>query len=125
MSTWTNEKHKAAREAAEGFIAHGGHRIRNITLSDALDEIERLRPALAASAPMTQGEKRSLLARRFWAALDEVCDPGELPLIDELDHREVKDFAAATEAMISAVRVMLTRRHAAVPRPTGSEGEVP
>lgn len=43
MSTWTNEKHKAAREAAEGFIAHGGHRIRNITLSDALDEIERLR----------------------------------------------------------------------------------
>ena len=43
MSTWTNEKHKAAREAAEGFISHGGHRIRNITLSDALDEIERLR----------------------------------------------------------------------------------
>ena len=43
MSTWTDEKHKAAREAAEGFIAHGGHRIRNITLSDALDEIERLR----------------------------------------------------------------------------------
>ena len=43
MSTWTNERHEAARKAAEGFIAHGGHRIRNITLSDALDEIERLR----------------------------------------------------------------------------------
>lgn len=123
MSTWTNEKHEAARVLAGELAALGPNTKER--LSDALDEIERLRPALAASAPMTQGEKRSLLARRFWAALDEVCDPGELPLIDELDHREVKDFAAATEAMISAVRVMLTRRHAAVPRPTGSEGEVP
>lgn len=46
MSTWTDEKHKAAREEAEGFIGHGGHRIRNITLSDALDELERMRAVL-------------------------------------------------------------------------------
>lgn len=123
MSTWTSEKHEEARNLADWMPPADDDT--RVILDDALDEIERLRPALAATAPMTQGEKRSLLARRFWAALDEVCDPGELPLIDELDHREVKDFAAATEAMISAVRVMLTRRHAAVPRPTGSEGEVP
>ena len=43
MSNWTDEKHKAAREEAEGFIGHGGHRIRNITLYDSLDEIERMR----------------------------------------------------------------------------------
>ena len=54
MSTWTNEKHKAAREAAEGFIAHGGHRIRNITLADALDEIERLRALTTITDDMVE-----------------------------------------------------------------------
>lgn len=61
MSTWTNEKHEAAREAAEGFIGHGGHRIRNITLSDALDEIERLR----ALTTITKDRVRAA-AREFW-----------------------------------------------------------
>ena len=46
MSNWTDEKHRSARGEAEGFIGHGGHRIRNITLSDALDEIERMRAVL-------------------------------------------------------------------------------
>ena len=68
MSTWTDEKHKAAREAAEGFIAHGGHRIRNITLSDALDEIERLRALTTITDDMVE---------RVAAALWENY-PGEL-----------------------------------------------
>ena len=60
MSTWTNEKHKAAREAAEGFISHGGHRIRNITLSDALDEIERLRALTTITNDMVERAAEAL-----------------------------------------------------------------
>ena len=61
MSNWTDEKHRSARDEAEGFIAHGGHRIRNITLSDALDEIERLR----ALTTLTDDKVRAA-AREFW-----------------------------------------------------------
>ena len=60
MSTWTNERHEAARKAAEGFIAHGGHRIRNITLSDALDEIERLRALTTITDDMVRKAAEAL-----------------------------------------------------------------
>ena len=59
MSTWTDEKHKAAREEAAGFIGHGGHRIRIITLSDALDEIERLRAESARRMVWLETEQRA------------------------------------------------------------------
>jgi hypothetical protein len=65
MSTWTNEKHKAAREAAEGFIAHGGNRIRNLTLSDALDEIERLRALTTITDDMVERAGFALFRRTF------------------------------------------------------------
>ena len=61
MSTWTDEKHKAAREAAEGFIGHGGHRIRIITLSDALDEIERLRALTTITDNMVEKAAEALV----------------------------------------------------------------
>lgn len=47
MSTWTDEKHKAAREVvpliAEARTVSSSLRTLAITLADALDEIERLR----------------------------------------------------------------------------------
>lgn len=114
MSTWTNEKHKAAREAAEGFIAHGGHRIRNITLSDALDEIERLRAESARRMVWLETEQRAheqthaalvdmtehaahpeitddmveRAARQVWAGVSLFRDPGTLPDPDSTDAAE-------------------------------------
>ena len=71
MSNWTDEKHRSAREEAEGFIGHGGHRIRNITLSDALDEIERMRAVLE--------RMRAFLdeMERMRDALEAALNPGE------------------------------------------------
>ena len=71
MSTWTDEKHKAAREEAEGFIGHGGHRIRNITLSDALDEIERMCAILERMRAFLDEQKR------MRDALEAALNPGE------------------------------------------------
>lgn len=121
MSTWTHEDHNDAREAAEWPVSP--HGIRDL-LGEALDEIERLRPALAGAAPETRDEALELVAKRIWTAMAEVA-PAEVPQLEDLDEREAKALLAMTDAVVSAVRVMLTRRHAVPPRPAGSEGEVP
>lgn len=69
MSNWTDEKHRAAREEAEGFIGHGGHRIRNITLSDSLDEIERMCAILERMRAFLDEQKR------MRDALEHVINP--------------------------------------------------
>jgi D-Tyr-tRNAtyr deacylase len=69
MSDWTDEKHRAAREEAEGFIGHGGHRIRNITLSDSLDEIERMCAILERMRAFLDEQKR------MRDALEHVINP--------------------------------------------------
>ena len=69
MRNWTDEKHRSAREEAEGFIAHGGHRIRNITLSDSLDEIERMCAILERMRALLDEQKR------MRDALEHVINP--------------------------------------------------
>lgn len=76
MIDWTEEKHKAAREEAEGFIGHGGHRIRNITLSDALDELERMRAVLYE-------------VERMRDALGAALNPRGAPMRDPKNHAKV------------------------------------
>lgn len=72
MSSWTDEKHKAAREEAEGFIGYGGHRIRNITLSDSLDEIERMCAILERMRAFLDEQKR--MREALEAALNAEAD---------------------------------------------------
>ena len=69
MSNWTDEKHRSARGEAEGFIGHGGHRIRNITLSDSLDEIERMCAILERMRAFLDEQKR------MRDALEHVINP--------------------------------------------------
>lgn len=71
MSTWNDERHEAARKAAEGFISHGGHRIRNLTLSDALDEIERLRALTTITDDMVERAAETLAT-----AMHATCETG-------------------------------------------------
>lgn len=59
MSTWTREKHEAARRAAEGYVVHGGLRVRDHNLSAALDEIERLRAESARRMVWLETEQRA------------------------------------------------------------------
>lgn len=84
MSTWTDEKHKAAREAAEGFIAHGGNLIRNITLSDALDEIERLRAESARRMVWLETAQRAL----------ELANAALMDMTEHAAHPEITDDMA-------------------------------
>lgn len=70
----------------------------------------------ALADPSPRDEKLQQLTQRFWAAMQEVA-PHEVPRLEDLDDREAKALAAATDAMVSAVAVLLSRRSAAVPRP--------
>lgn len=125
MSSWTKEKHQQARMCASHH--HDSKTQLRRYLNEALDELVRLRPALAGGLVATRDEKIELLAHRIWTAVIEVGsgEDVEIPELEDLDDSEAKALGAITDAVHSAVCVMLSRRHAAVPRPAGSEGEVP
>ena len=121
MSTWTNEKHEQARRLARPDLSPIKMAA---TLNECLDELERLRPALAGPAPTGRDEQVHLFAQRLWTAAAEVAGD-EVPPLEELDSIEIEGMRSVTDAVLSAMAVLLSRRHAAVPRPSGSEGEVP
>ena len=116
MSTWTRENHRDARDFAS--VGHLGQTTYTVvtealgTLNETLDELERVRPALATGLPEDRDAKVALFARYLWSAAEDVAadDTTVIPAFEDMTTRERAALAAITDSVVSAITVLLSSR---------------